>query len=442
MNQPVIDTSFVLVDGVGDWLMRNALAGVDVADIFSGLCERLSAAGLPLKRVHLTFSVLHPLYRASGFTWRRGAGITAHNTKHSQGSMPEAFAKSPYYYLLSNDLEHLRRRIEPATAGEFPILEDLKAEGMTDYLAFVHKFDTSSSQGMMGSWSTDRPEGFSESALSALLRLQSQLAVAIKMSVLGRLADNMLSTYLGSEAGKRVLSGQVKRGDTETIRAALVVADMRNSTEVADLHGRQVFFDTLNAFFDSAAAPFNRNGGQILSFLGDGFLAIYPCERNKQSSGTACRAAVAAARSATYRMASLNRDRAGRQLWEIDFGIGLHVGNVIFGNVGLADRLTFSTFGAAVNEAQRLESLTKKFPSKTIASDAFVGYCGGDWNLLGTEALPGIEQPVKVYAPLLAHPDSMAGELMQASEDPGLSDAEQVMMLHRASRKVAKKAVR
>ena len=145
---------------------------------------------------------------------------------------------------------------------------------------------------MIGSWSTDSPTGFSDDMIDALLRIQSNLAVATKMAVLNKLADNMLTTYLGGDAGKRVLNGQIKRGEGDTIRAALVMADMRGSTKLAETSGREVYIDTLNQFFDAIAAPFNRAGGQILSFLGDGFLAVYPCERHRGPSEMACQAAL------------------------------------------------------------------------------------------------------------------------------------------------------
>jgi hypothetical protein len=139
-----------------------------------------------------------------------------------------------------------------------------KDMGMTDYLAFVQRFESASSQAMMGSWATDLEEGFSDSVISALMRIQNQLAVATRMAVLGKLADNMLSTYLGSDAGKRVLNGQIKRGDGETIRAALVMADMRDSTGLAEQHGRQVYIEMLNQFYDAIAVPEPRGASTIL----------------------------------------------------------------------------------------------------------------------------------------------------------------------------------
>ena len=435
MTNAHLDTSSVLLEKVADWLMRSALAGEDLETIVGGFCERLAAAGLPLVRIHLTFSILHPLYRATGFTWHRGKGVTGESYRHVQTNQMDRFSSSPYFYLLTNKLEHLRRRIDEAGAVDFPVFEELREQGVTDYLAFVQSLDSKTGQAMMGSWSTDRIEGFGDAVISALLRIQSQLAAAAKIAVLGRLAENVLTTYLGSNAGARVMNGQIKRGDGETVRAAIVMADMRGSTKLAEEHGRQVFIDTLNQFFDAIAAPFSLGEGQILSFLGDGFLAAYPCARHKAQSQTACRAALAAAQIAVARVAKLNNERRDQGQQKIGFGIGLHVGNVMFGNVGLSDRMTFSVFGVAVNEVQRLESLTKKYPVQIVASDGFAGYCGGSWSMLGTEKLRGIEQPVKVFSP--GDADAAAITTRDAPEpgDRQLSDAEHLIMLHRETQK-------
>jgi adenylate cyclase len=384
-----------------------------------------------VKRVHLSFSMLHPLYDALGFTWERGGGISVEKIRTKPTEKPERFLRSPYYYLLSNNLDYLRRRIDPSAPSEFPIFDDLKAMGVTDYMAFIHSFGRDTSRGMIGSWSTDASTGFSDDMIGALLRIQNHLAVAAKMAVLGRLADNMLTTYLGAGAGKRVLSGQTKRGDGETIRAALVMADMRKSTMLAERDGRQTYIDTLNEFFDAIAAPFNRGGGEILSFLGDGFLAVYPCGRHKEPSQVACRAALSAVVKATRRMEDLNAQRKREGLGQIGYGIGLHVGNVMFGNVGLKDRLAFSTFGASVNEVQRLQELTKKHQHKVIASGAFADYCEGSWTMLGEEKLRGVDEPVTILAPDLTK--TLVSEedgAFEAAYD-GLSDAENVILLHR-----------
>jgi adenylate cyclase len=430
--------SDIFLDKVAEWLTQSALTGENLEDLVRGFCERIAASGMPLARVHLSFSMLHPLYDALGFTWRRTTGLTVEGYRHTPGEKPERFLQSPYYHLLTNNLQHLRRRIDVDGPLEFPVFDEFRKEKITDYIAFVQTFGSGSAQGMMGSWATDSTSGFTEEMIAALLRMQNHLAMAAKMAVLGRLASNMLTTYLGGDAGKRVLNGQIRRGDGETIRAALVMGDMRQSTMYAEKEGRQAYIDTLNEFFDAIAAPFNRNGGEILSFLGDGFLAVYPCGRQRDESRLACEAALAAVFQAQTRVAELNAERELKGMSVIRYGIGLHVGNVMFGNVGLKDRLTFSAFGSAVNEVQRLQSLTKKYAREVIASQAFTGYSGGEWTTLGEEKLRGVRQKLTILHPsgsaIAARPQ---GSFQEAARD-GLSEAEQVILLHRDASKQAK----
>ena len=433
MSAGTTTVSRILIDRVSTWLKTSALKGADLESLVRGFCERLAAAGVPLIRVHLSFSMLHPLYDALGFTWQRGHGIAVEgfNKSSMEGPDSDRILRSPYFHLLSHDLDHLRRRIDADIPSEFPVFDELKALGATDYLAFVQSFGDGSGQGMLGSWTTDQAGGFTDDVIEALLKIQNSLAVAAKMAVLGKLADNMLSTYLGGNAGKRVLSGQIRRGDGETIRAALVMADMRQSTLLAEREGRQVYIDTLNEFFDAIATPFNRSGGEILSFIGDGFLAVYPCGRHREPSQIATRAAMAAVRAATARMRELNADRSRRNLPDVRYGIGLHVGNVMFGNVGLRDRLTFSAFGGAVNEVERLQGLTKKFSQPVIASQAFAGYCGGDWVTLGQERLRGMRQKVTLLHPGKDLLKTDCTECIERDRLDQQSEAERIMLLYR-----------
>ena len=209
------------------------------------------------------------------------------------------------------------------------------------------------------------------------------------------------------------------------------MADMRQSTLLAEREGRQVYIDTLNEFFDAIATPFNRSGGEILSFIGDGFLAVYPCGRHREPSQIATRAAMAAVRAATARMRELNADRSRRNLPDVRYGIGLHVGNVMFGNVGLRDRLTFSAFGGAVNEVERLQGLTKKFSQPVIASQAFAGYCGGDWVTLGQERLRGMRQKVTLLHPGKDLLKTDCTECVERDRLDQQSEAERIMLLYR-----------
>ncbi len=423
--------SDTLMDEVSAWLKQASLRSTDLETVIRGCCERLAATGLPLKRINISLSILHPLYRAMGFTWRRGEGLKVEGYRHVEAGQEEddGLRKSPYYQLINNGLEHMRRRIDVDCKAEFPIFEDFKKEGITDYLAFFLPFGEDSGQGIVGSWSTDRAGGFNESEIAALLRIQGRLAVATRVAVLSQLAGNMLTTYLGNGAGKRVLSGQIQRGDGETIRAALIMADMRDSTAIAEQAGRQVFIDTLNQFFDAIAVPFSEGGAEILSFLGDGFLAVIPCARHRGPSEIACRQALTAAQSAVARMSQLNEQRKADNLPVVGYGLGLHVGNVMFGNVGLKERLTFSAFGQAVNEVQRLEGLSKKYKTPIIASDEFALYSGGDWNMLGIETLRGTDYDMKVHAPLAGK--GVVSDYVPASKGRELTDAERLILLHR-----------
>ncbi|MBA8841765.1 adenylate cyclase [Ochrobactrum sp. RH2CCR150] len=436
MDVPRITISETLLSPVLYWLQQSALNGASLETLAEGFCDQLAAAGVPLMRVHLSFSMLHPLYDALGFTWIRGKGMEIEGFRASASEKDtERFLNSPYFYLLSNNLPHLHREIDPSIPSEFAVFDELKEIGATDYLAFVHSFGEGDSQGMVGSWTTDVPGGFGDDVVETLLKIQDNLAIAAKMAVLGKLADNVVTTYLGSNAGKRVLSGQIRRGDGETIRAVLVMGDMRQSTNLADQYGRQVYIDTLNEFFDAIAAPFNKNGGEILSFIGDGFLAAYPCGRHREPSEIAARAAMEAVRKAAAAVTDMNDERKKKGLDEIRYGMGLHVGNVMFGNVGLKDRLTFSTFGSAVNEVARLQGLTRLYPDHPIiASEAFATYCGGDWLMLGAKKLRGVQEKVTILAPGAENMKLGNVEATGQNKSDAGSEAEQVMLLYRNSR--------
>ena len=424
----------ILIDRVIDWLMDQALRDADLETIVRGVCERLHSAGMPICRVSLSFSVLHPLYRAMGFTWRRGKGLEIEGYRHLDEAKDEdRFLKSPYYHLLKHELDHLRRRLDNDGPVEFPIFEDLRAEGVTDYLAFAVSFHEGRRFGMMGSWSTDQKGGFSEAELRSLLRVQGRFAVACKMAVREALTHNILATYLGRNAGGRVLDGQIKRGDGETTRAAIVFGDLRDSTQLADACGRQNYIDTLNDFFDATGGAIIDAGGEVLSFIGDGFIGIFPCDRNKKDSTIACRKALGAAHDMIGRVAELNDERVKDGHDPLRYGVALHIGNVMFGNVGMADRMTFSIFGSSVNEAARIEKLTRDLHTTVLASKSFRDYAGGAWNSQGKQVLAGIEQPVELFAPKgQARAVKTAAEWRRKMQD--WSDAENVVLLHRDGR--------
>jgi adenylate cyclase len=389
------------VDKVADWLMDQSLTERDLESIVMGCCERLQAAGLPLVRAFFAFSVLHPLHAAIGITWVRGTGTTTRGYPHVPGGRSEAYRQSPFAYMDQRGLDIMRIGLEGPTDHPFPALAELKEQALTDYLAFRIAFDERRDVGMYGSWATDRATGFSESQIEALLRIQRRLAVASKMAVKSELMRNLAETYLGKDAGGRVLSGQIRRGDGQSIEAAIWYADLRSSTSMADTLPRQDYIATLNAFFDVTGGAVQDMGGQILSFIGDSLLAIFSTDPSVPPA-TACAKALDAAFETQRRFAKLNGQRRARGHADLGYGIALHFGEVMYGNVGIEERLTFSVFGSAVNEVVRLEQLTKDCGEPILASEAVSRAIAADWRRVGKYTLRGVGQPMKVVAPVVA----------------------------------------
>ncbi|MGF7161411.1 adenylate cyclase [Rhodoligotrophos appendicifer] len=385
-----------LIEETAEWLMEQALKDHEIGTIVAGCCERLVDAGVPLLRSYFAFSTIHPLYRAVGYTWIRGSGITVDKYLHQPGgAKPEGYSGSPFAQMFKDQVTFIRRQLNKSTENEFTVFKDLIALGAVDYYAFLVPFQDVGEEdmrGMFGSWASDRI--FTDAEMLALKRIQRRLAVACKMAVRTRLTTIVVKTYLGGQAGERVLSGQIKRGDGETINAAIWYADMRGSTRLADLLSRQDYIDTLNAYFDVVANAVIEAGGEVLSFIGDAVLAIFPINGSQ-----GCDAALRAAIGARMDLMRKNEERVRQGLSELDCVIGLHMGDVMFGNVGVPERLTFSVFGAAVNEVARLEQLCKALGEPILASEEFKNCLEGCWRPMGEHMLHGFSNAIGVFAP-------------------------------------------
>ncbi len=392
-----------LVDEVANWLMDQALGDSEVTRLFEGCCERLLGAGLPLWRGHISFSVLHPLYGSTALTWRRGEEIETDNfPSRRDGPFPEEFLKSPLYHMVRTQVPFLRRRLLGDEANlDFPILSEFRNAGASDYLAYLISFGGGELNGMVGSWASDRPSGFSEQDVKSLLRIQQRLGVACKMQVKEQIARNVVTTYLGTLAGQRVLDGQIKRGDGEALSAAIWYSDLRGSTTLADTLSRDSFIQALNDYFECAAGAVLSQGGEILAFIGDAVLAIFPLDdAHGDAHGDAARAcerALMASQDARERLATVNAHRAGEPL---AFGLALHLGEVRFGNIGVPERVSFSVIGPTVNEVARLEALTKSLDRPVLASATFAAHVPAVWESLGEFALRGVGAPIQVLAPI------------------------------------------
>jgi adenylate cyclase len=389
-----------LIDEVANWLMVQALEETDFEGMYEGCCERILAAGVPLWRGHIAFSVLHPLYEGMGMTWLRDRGVESETYEHVEGQYLDKFKASPIYHMIKNQLPFLRRRLSGDGAlFDFPVMSELRDQGATDYLGFLIPFGGAERDGMAGSWTTDRPSGFSDHDIQALLRLQQRLGVACKMRVKDQIARSVVTAYLGPAAGLRVLSGQIQRGEGETIRAVIWYSDLRNSTRMSEALSRDDYIQVLNDYFECAGGAVLAHGGDILNFIGDAVLAIFPIEKGKATAKQACKRALAASRDAQRRLAATNAKRKRLGAKPLTFGLGLHVGEVLFGNIGVPERVAFSVIGPTVNEVARLEALTKKLRHPVLVTESFARNVATDWLRLGRHKLRGVGEPIEVCAP-------------------------------------------
>ena len=345
-----------LIDSLADWLIGQALRDAPLETIYERTCKQLFAAGIPVTRGQVAFRVLHPLFNAQSLLWRKGKEIEATNYLH--GADRTEFESSPFFHMIENSIRYLRRHlVGDAAMLDFPILQELRDQGFTDYFGFAVWFNEDAdvddlSRGIVGSWSTDRKSGFTNADLRALNRIEQRLAVAFKINIQSQITKNILSAYLGPGAGGRVLSGQIKRGDGDNIHAVIWYSDMRNSTRLADSMSGQAFLEALNQYFESTAGAVLQHGGEVLRFIGDAVLAIFPI-RGKNGAGKACRRAMKAATKARENLLQVNEKRLAHEQERLDFGLGLHIGEVLFGNIGVPERVEFSVIGPAANEVAR-----------------------------------------------------------------------------------------
>ncbi len=388
------------LDQVADWLMGQALGEASVETLFAGCCKRLLAAGLPLSRGHITHRTLHPLFAGVGITWTRERELQVERFAHKDEPPSERWLHSPLHYMIERRMVSMRRRLTGDEALlDFPVLKEFKAAGGTDYIAFLEVFNEGYEDGIIGSWGTDRATGFTDAEIDALTRLKTHLAVACKMGIRGQIARNVVTTYLGSNAGPRVLDGQIRRGDGQTMRAVIWYSDLRGSTRMSETLDPADYIRALNAYFEAAAGAVLEAGGDVLSFIGDAVLAIFPIGEGEDGAIASCKIALEASAKAGARLAKANKARTKRGAEPLAFGLGLHVGEVVFGNIGVPERLSFSVIGPVVNTVARLESLTKTLNRPILVSAKFAATLPIAWDSLGHHTVSGITEPLEVYAP-------------------------------------------
>ena len=379
------------VQTVADWLVGGAKGASLPQDVVRMLGERLMACGVPLDRIAVFVTTPHPNVMGRSFTWRPGAEVEIDEAPYAILDSEE-YRASPNPVVIRTAQE-LRRRIEdPACPGDFGILAELRAEGMTDY--FVQPLNFTTGEVHVVSWATRQPGGFGAADIEALQAIRPALSRIAEVFALRRTARNILDAYLGKYSGERVLKGLIRLGDGERINAVIWFCDLRGSTPLAESRTPEEFLNLLNKYFACTAGAVLAHGGEVLRFIGDAVLAIFPIAAD---GAAASRTALAAAQDAIGRMAALNERRQGRGDSRLEFGIGLHVGEVLYGNIGVPERIEFTVIGQAANEAARIESLCKTLGVPLVLSADFVRALPGPWISLGRHALRGVGEPQEVF---------------------------------------------
>jgi adenylate cyclase len=376
---------------VVDWLMDGAPSAALPSEMMAQCCERLVEAGLPLWRVGIFVRTLHPEIFGRNFIWRQGEAAEVGTVDFEVQESPE-FKRSPLMPVFTEGAE-IRGNPSGPDAERFPFLTDIRSEGATDYLALPLRFMNGTINA--STWTTRQPGGFTDAQVGVIRSFIPALARYVETVSLHRTATTLLDTYVGNSAGNRILGGQIRRGHTETIHAAIWLSDLRGFTALSDRLAPEIVVDILNRYFDCQVDAIREHGGEVLKFMGDGLLAVFPID-GEGDLGDVCARVVSAARRASEEVAAMEYAVAG-EIERFRFGLGLHVGRVLYGNIGGGNRLDFTCIGPAVNLAARLEKIAARLHRSVVASAAFADACSNDWTELGEFPIAGLAAPERVY---------------------------------------------
>lgn len=379
-------------DPLALWFVTEAYRIADTGELVGAAGERLLAAGIPLSRLAYFQFTLHPEFDGKAYFWRRGRGVEVgvappglrQRTEYLDNPLPKVFEER-------KTIRVNLAEVEP----QAPILKQLKSEGATDYVALPLLFTTGHVQAL--SIVSDGPGGFSTADLDRMFLLQFAFTRIVEIHSLRDTAESLLDAYVGRTAGRRILAGEVKRGDGRTIEAVIWYSDLRGFTRASDRLPRDAVITLLNDYFGATGEAVTAAGGEILKFMGDGMLAMFPVPSAAERASIATRALWAAA-SAAETIATLNVARAAAGEAEVRFGLALHIGEVMFGNIGASKRLDFTVIGPAVNFTSRLEKLCAELNRSLIVSDAMARLLPQNAiGSLGRHALKDIDEPHEVY---------------------------------------------
>ena len=380
------------------WIAEHATASDDRDALLDGVCRTMLAAGVPLWRVSVMTPAIDPTARGVSLSWLDGEGLSLVRTPH--GIEEEAaWRQSPILALIDRGAPFGRWRLDAlASDGGYPILHELRADGGTDYIVHIIGFAPGTAlRGVAVSFATRTASGFSGDDCAAIEAVLPALGLAVAKLGLSQTLRDVAETYLGRTTAARVLDGQIRRGQGQTVPAAILLADLRGFTALTDDADPLAVVGWLDEHFDALGDPVARHGGEILKFLGDGFLAVFPIPDAGALPCSVCASALHAVSDAMKANAALNARRRHKNLPELAADCVLHFGEVVYGNVGTRRRLDFTMIGRAVNEASRIEGQCEALGRALLISDSFAARCASALEPVGTVTLRGLARPQRVW---------------------------------------------
>jgi adenylate cyclase len=381
-------------DEIIRWLTNETRDERFMENIFAALCNRLQTTGLPLKRASLHLQIQHPQWLGGRITWSDGMQVAEIVRVDHEVRGRAEYIGSPAHEI-HDGASVVRENLEcdPARGRKHAIFDELRSMGLTDYVAWPIYHTLGKRH--FATFATDRSGGFTDAHLANLSSLLPVLALVSEIRVKNRLTRTLLDTYVGSHAGELILAGATRRGSGVTVRAAIMICDLRDFTRISDNWPRDDVIDLLNGYFDAVSEPLSRRGGEILKFMGDGLLAIFPLSEPK-----ACANLLHAVAEAHQAMTALNESNRELGRVPLNYGVGIHVGDVMYGNIGSRSRLDFTVIGPAVNLASRLEALTKQLGRSVVMSRDFADQVKGEFNLeaVGKHSVRGFSDPIELFA--------------------------------------------
>lgn len=394
------------VSAVVSWLVEGARGATRSPEVITRMSSDLRRLGLPIDRTEAFVRTLHPHIAGRSFVWRPGQPAEVHEQTYEYLESA-GFSASPVGQVFRTG-EWARRTLTARMSfpdDEAEYLSALAGRGYRDLIVAPLHF--LSGQVHAVSFATKDPNGFSDEHTEALAAVIAPLARITEIFAQSKTAANLLDTYVGHGAGERILAGKVVRGDIEVIRAVVWCSDLRGFTSLLAQTEPAEVVSTLNEVFDCQVPAIERHGGEVLKFMGDGLLGIFPLYEGQQRLEQACKEALQAADEAFGALIGVNARRIARKRVPVRFGLGLHVGELAYGNVGGAGRLDFTCIGSAVNVAARLEDLTSRLNRDLLVTEDFAKASGRDMDLVGEYEVKGVTGMMKVYAPQLADEETI-----------------------------------